>query len=95
MKITWDEDKAAENIKNHGIAFTELLDIFSDPYSVDFVDEAHSVDEETRYAIIALTAPGLIYLVYTEPEADTVRFITARRAEAWMVKEYEDNRKRL
>jgi uncharacterized DUF497 family protein len=27
--------------------------------------------------------------------ADELRLITARRAENWMVKEYEENRKRL
>ncbi|MCP9493869.1 MAG: hypothetical protein MSG64_05355 [Pyrinomonadaceae bacterium MAG19_C2-C3] len=45
-----------------------------------------------RYAIIALTAAyGLTFLVYTEPEPDEIHFITARRAESWMVKDYEEN----
>ena len=40
---------------------------------------------------------GLVYLVFTEVEAGVeleLRFITARRAEPWMVEEYEENRRK-
>jgi uncharacterized DUF497 family protein len=60
----------------------------------DLIDEAHSTEEEIRYAIIGLTSYGLVYLVFTEPTEDELHFITARLAENWMVKEYEENRKR-
>ena len=40
---------------------------------------------------------GLVYLVFTEVEAGVeleLHFITARRAEPWMVEEYEENRRK-
>ena len=98
MKFEWDEDKATAVEGEHSVKFARIIDIFSDPYAVEFIDETHSMEEETRYAIVGLTAAyGLIYLVFTENEADgdlTLRFITARRPEKWMVDEYEENQRR-
>lgn len=95
MRFTWDEDKAAAVKGEHHVDFARLIDVFSDPYAVEFVDEAHSTQGETRFAIVGLTARyGLIYPVFTEPGEDELHFITARRAEPWMVTEYEENRRR-
>jgi uncharacterized protein len=94
VTFSWDEEKAAEVEREHHIEFAQIIDIFSDPFAVEFEDVAHSTVDETRYAIIGLTGYGLVYLVYTEPTPDELHFITARRAEPWMVDEYEENRKR-
>ena len=98
VRYTWDEDKAIKVRKDHGVDFAHIIDIFDDPYAVEFVDEAHSTETETRYAIIALTAAyGLAHLVFTEDVAEgaiELHFITARRAELWMVEEYEENKRR-
>ncbi len=94
MNYTWHEEKAEEVRRKHAIEFAKLTDIFSDPYAVEFIDEKHSSDEETRYAIIGATGYGLVYLVFTETGEDELHFITARLAENWMVKEYEANRKK-
>lgn len=98
MRFAWDEDKAAAVKEEHHVDFAKIIDIFSDSYAVEFVDEAHSTEDETRYAIIGLTvAYGLVYLVFTESETGGevgLHFITARRAESWMVDEYEENRQR-
>jgi uncharacterized DUF497 family protein len=72
-----------------------ISDIFEDPFSIDFQDAEHSDDEEIRYGVIGKSAEyGLIILIYTVTNNDEVRFITSRRAEKWMVKEYEKQRKR-
>lgn len=99
MNFSWDEDKAAAVKEEHYVEFAKIIDVFSDPYAVEFVDEAHSTEEETRYAIIGLTASyGLVYLVFMHEELGygdvELRFITARPAEKWMVNEYEENKKR-
>ena len=94
MEYTWDESKARKVKDEHAIEFAKITNIFEDPYAVEFIDEAHSVGDETRYAIIGITVYGLVYLVFTEPDEDKLHFITARLAENWMIKEYEENRKR-
>jgi len=98
VTYTWDEDKAIKVRKDHGVDFARIIDIFNDPYAVEFIDESHSTETETRYAIIALTAAyGLTHLVFTERDAGgeiELHFITARHAEPWMVEEYEENKRR-
>lgn len=94
MNYNWHEEKAEEALRKHAIEFVKITDIFSDPYAVEFIDEKHSTDEEIRYAIIGTTVYGLVYLVFIEIAEDELHFITARLAENWMVKEYEENRKR-
>lgn len=90
----WDEAKRAKVIEEHGIDFDLISDVFEDAYSIDFEDEEHSDEDEIRYGIIAKTAAyGLIILIYTVTD-DDIRFITSRRAEKWMVREYEKQRKR-
>lgn len=96
MKYTWNKDKAQKVKSDHNVDFKKLEDVFADPFAVEFTDEQHSTDDETRFAIIGITAEyGLIYLVFIEPAEDEIHFITARRAENWMVKEYEENRRRI
>ncbi len=102
MRFTWDEEKAAAVSRRHGVDFVHLIDIFSDPDAIEFIDEAHSSADETRLAVIGLTAHyGLAYLVFTQDDESgdesgqvELRFITARRAEPWMVDEYEENKNR-
>lgn len=94
VRFTWDEEKAAAVREEHRVDLARLIDVFSDPYAVEFVDEAHSTPDETRFAVIGLTAQyGLVYLVFTEPREDELHLVTARRAEPWMVIEYEENRR--
>ncbi len=96
LKYTWDEDKAVKVSDEHKIEFARILDVFDDPYTVDFIDEKHSTEGEIRYVIIGLTAAyGLVFLSYTEPTETELHFITARHAEKWMVDDYEENRKRF
>jgi uncharacterized protein len=96
MKLTWDEVKREKVLDDHRVDFRNLEDIFADPYGVEFVDDGHSTPEEIRYAIIGITAAyGLIYLVYTEPSDVEIHFVTARRAENWMLTVYEERRSRI
>lgn len=96
MHYTWDKAKAKKVLKDHKIDFSKIEDIFRDPFAVEFIDEPHSDDDEVRFAIIGLTAEyGLTHLVFTDDEDQTIRFITARKAERWMVKDYEEKRHRF
>ncbi len=94
--FVWRESKREEVIKEHRIDFAEIGDIFDDPFAVYIEDYEHSTEIETRFNIIGITAQyGLIFAVFIYEGASGIYFITARRAENWMVKEYEENRKRL
>lgn len=86
--FVWDEAKRLKVIEDHKVDFALITDVFDDPFAVYRDDLGHS-DDELRYTVVGLTANyGLIFLVFAYIE-EKVRFITARRAENWMVKEYE------
>ncbi len=88
--FVWDESKRLKVIREHKIDFNLIFDVFEDPFSVDFEDYEHSDETEIRWGIIGQAAQyGLIVLAYTILETDDVRFISARKAENWMVKKYD------
>ena len=96
MKFTWDHTKERKVKDEHKIEFGKIKDVFDDPFAIEFTDESHSADDEVRFAIIGLTAEyGLIHLVFTETTETELHFITARKAEKWMVDAYEENRRRI
>jgi hypothetical protein len=45
MVFEWDPDKAAENLRVHGVTFEEAATVFFDPLSATGVDPDHSVGE--------------------------------------------------
>jgi uncharacterized DUF497 family protein len=86
--FVWDESKRRKVIENHKLDFALITDVFDDPFGIYREDAEHSVDE-IRYSVTGLTAEyGLVFAIFTYTD-NNVRFITARRAEKWMVKEYE------
>ncbi len=96
MRYTWNVEKAEKVRQDHKVEFAKLTDIFNDPFAVEFTDENHSTDEEIRFAVIGLTAQyGLIYLVFVESSENHLHFVTARKAENWMIKFYEQSRSRI
>ncbi len=94
MQFEWDENKASTNEAKHGVSFDDAIEVFSDPYAMEDIDVAHSTDDETRYTITGLASPGLLFVIYTEPQTDVIRIIHVRRAEKWMVDRYEQNKGR-
>ncbi len=80
VEVTWDPAKNASNRKKHGVSFEEAAELFSS--GVDYLeifDEAHSVDED-RFIAIGPIKRGLVLVIHTEQDEDTVRLISARWA---------------
>jgi len=74
MKFEWDINKAAENIKNHGVGFDEAIEAFYDPKAVYGADKEHSEAEE-RFYVIGFSSRRLLFVIYAERvESDTIRF---------------------
>jgi uncharacterized DUF497 family protein len=45
MEFEWDLSKEVENLRKHGITFSESVESFLDPYGFQLVDAKHSVRE--------------------------------------------------
>ena len=77
MQFEWDDEKAALNLKKHGIAFQDAVLVFNDEYRIEIFDDAHSTFEE-RYNTIG-RVDEVLFVVYTERRSMT-RIISARIA---------------
>lgn len=93
MEFEWDPEKAAANVKKHGVEFAEAMTIFDDPLELTIVDPDHSEDER-RFLSIGLSAGGrLLVVAYTE-RAGRTRIINAREASSKERKNYESTTQR-
>ena len=83
----WNDEKNQVNIVKHGISFEVAIQIFQDPFRIDWYDEAHSGLNkygvwEDRYIAIGYVE-DILYVVYTVRERDNdevIRIISARPA---------------
>jgi len=89
MWFEWNEDKALENAEKHRVSFEQAQQVFGDPRAVPFEDLKHSTNDEPRYVMIGMSEIGLLFVSFVYRD-EIVRIISARRAEKWMVKTYED-----
>ena len=81
MQFEWDEDKAAANLKKHGIDFRDAVLVFNDENRIEFFDSAHSIYEE-RYNTIGMV-DEVLFVVYTERK--TLRKYRAIKVVSWRV----------
>lgn len=79
MRFEWDSEKAAANLKKHGVPFEEAITIFYDPLAATFEDQDHSVGEQ-RQLTVGYSTRGRLLVVYHTERGGAVRIIGARRA---------------
>ena len=79
--FTWTEEKNQLNKKNHGFYLSDIVDVFSDPYLLEFYDAAHSSIDEDRYISFGYFHDNTILCVVTVDKVDgDTQIITAREA---------------
>jgi uncharacterized DUF497 family protein len=81
MDFEWDYLKAAANLRKHGISFEEAASVWDDLNSLEVYDEVHSDDEDRFWRIGFSERTRMLTVVYCARGVDTVRIISARRAE--------------
>jgi len=82
LNFEWDEKKNLDNIKKHKVSFENAARIFTDPLRKEDYDTEHSDSGEDRIIAIGISAGKLLFVSFTELEAETVRIISARKAKA-------------
>ena len=86
----WDEKKAKQNIKKHGISFEEAATVFGDPFSITIYDPLHSGDED-RFVILGISNKNRVLVVVHTDRDERIRIISARKATQKERKQYESN----
>lgn len=80
MRVDWDPAKDEANQQKHGLGFEEASELFtSGSEYLEIVDEHHSAHED-RFIAIGPIRRGVVLVVWTERDGDTVRIISARFA---------------
>ena len=88
MEFEWDPLKAEDNLKKHGVDFTEAATVFSDPLSITYSDPDHSLDED-RYIIIGSSSANRLLIVAHTDRDESTRLISAREVTSRERKLYE------
>lgn len=80
MKVAWDPEKNLANKRNHGVSFEEASRLFrSGADYLEIFDDEHSVTED-RFIAIGPILRGLVLVIWTERDDETIRVISARWA---------------
>ncbi len=78
MRVEWDEAKNQINIAKHGFDFADAWEIFQAPMFTA-LDTRYDYGED-RWIGIGLLRRRVVVVVFTEPEDDTIRVISLRKA---------------
>jgi uncharacterized DUF497 family protein len=89
VHFDWDPDKDQDNQRKHDISFAEASELFASDDYLEIFDAEHS-EEEERFIAIGLILRGVIVVVWTQRDADTVRIISARKATTREIELYRE-----
>lgn len=78
MRFTWDPEKREVNIARHGLDFVDAQRVFRGLFWT-FEDRRRSYGER-RHIGYGLLEALVVTVVFTEPEEDTFRIISMRKA---------------
>ena len=78
LDFEWDDDKAAANVRKHGVSFEQAALAFRDLFAVEWLDMREGYGEE-RIILVGTSQGQILAVVYTERE-ERIRIISARRA---------------
>ena len=87
MNFEWDDRKNEVNIDKHGFDFADAHRIFDLPMAVE-LDERDDYGED-RWVGTGMLDGRVVVVVYTEPNEETTRIISLRKALSYERKNYE------
>ena len=90
VEFEWDDEKAARNLRDHGLSFEDALPVFLDPWRLEVEDDREDYGE-TRYYAIGMVNDVVVAVIYTWRE-ERVRIISARKATRVEQRKYDTNR---
>lgn len=84
----WNQEKAASNIKKHGVSFDEAVTVLWDENALIINDPDHSEDED-RFILLGMSENLRVLVVIHCERGNTIRLISARTATKQERKQYE------
>jgi uncharacterized protein len=94
FQFEWDEIKARNNVRKHGVSFELARTIFHDPILLTVADVEHSEAEDRWFSIGCASNGALISVVYLwsemSPVVIQIRLISARKATQSEIRYYQE-----
>jgi uncharacterized DUF497 family protein len=87
--VQWDPDKAAANLKKHGIDFADAATVLSDDLALTVPDDD---PDEQRFVTVGMDAVGRVLVVVYAWREEERRLISARKATRSERRQYEESR---
>lgn len=87
MVYQWNRDKAATNLRKHGVDFADAVSVFSDNLAITIPDERF---DEERFVTIGLDAFGRVLVVVYTLRGDEIRVISTRKATRQERRQYQE-----
>ena len=88
MEFEWDDDKAENNLRKHGVSFEEASTVWNDYFNIELIDHKHSVNERRFFMIGESEKHRCLVISFTDREKK-VRIISARELTPRERREYE------
>ena|SRR5271157_4849694 len=95
MPFEWDESKNRSNLAKHKISLETARFVFDDPYALSVQDRV--VEGEERWQTLGTISAIVVIVAHTyrgEDGDETIRLISARKANATERHRYAENRRR-
>ncbi|HET6439698.1 MAG TPA: BrnT family toxin [Anaeromyxobacter sp.] len=86
MRFDWDPEKAASNLKKHGVSLQEAASVFADPLAT----ARTRVIQRGRASSAHPRCVGFPFCVFVERNEDEFRIISARKVTALERRRYEE-----
>jgi len=88
MHYEWDETKRRTNLRKHDVDFADAVGVLEDPAGYTIDDDA---DGEMRCVTLGCDFAGrVLYVVWTQPDEETIRLISARKASPGEARQYRE-----
>ena len=85
VEVEWDDGKARDNLRKHGIGFAEAASVLYDTLSGTQTDERAG---ETRYIAVGSDEKGRILVIVYVWRGNKARLISARLATKSEIRKY-------
>jgi uncharacterized DUF497 family protein len=89
VEFEWDPNKAASNLRKHGVRFAEAVTVFDDDAMLTMPDDE---PDEERFVAIGIGSMGRVIVVVYTTRGDRIRIISARKATRQEQSQYESRR---
>mgnify|MGYP003471193632 FL=1 len=87
MAYQWNREKAATNLRKHGIDFADAVSVFADALAITITDDRF---DEERFVIIGMDAMGRVLVVVFTLRDDEIRLISARQSTRTERRQHEE-----